>query len=151
MVPRFGRPVPEFCFMSNTTLDCIYNRFGHLLHDFNQPWLAPQHLAIFACKVHSKEVPLDNCCGCVDGTVRSVWKPGHKQRIIYNKHKRIHALKFQSIVPPIDLIANLLGSVEGCRRNSTMLTMSQIYSQPSKAVIQLFYKNNTTKLYQKFS
>ena len=42
MVPRFGRPVPELCLMSNATLDHIYNRFGRLLHDFNQPWLAPQ-------------------------------------------------------------------------------------------------------------
>ena len=72
MVPRFGRPVVELCLMLNATLDHIYNRFGRLLHDFNQPWLAPQQLEIFADKIHSKEAPLDNCWGFVDGTVRPV-------------------------------------------------------------------------------
>ena len=35
MIPRFGRSLPEFCLISNAT-DHIYNRFGRLLHDFNQ-------------------------------------------------------------------------------------------------------------------
>ena len=129
MVPRYGRPAPELCLMSNATLDHIYNRFGRLLHDFNQLWLAPQQLEIFANKIHSKEAPLDNCWGFVDGTVRPVCRPGHNQRIIYNGHKRIHALKFQSIVAPNGLIANLFGPVEGCRHDSAMLAMSQIYPQ----------------------
>ena len=55
--------------------------------------------------------------------------PGHNQRIIYNGHKHIHALKFQSIVAPNGLIANLFGPVEGCRHDSTMLAISQIYPQ----------------------
>ena len=113
--------------MSNATLDHIYDRFGRLLHDFNQQWLAPQQLEIFADKIHSKEAPLDNCWGFVDGTVRPACRPGHNQRIIYNGHKRIHALKFQSVVAPNGLIANLFGPVEGCRHDSAMLAMSQIY------------------------
>ena len=43
--------------MSNATLDHIYDRFGRLLHDFNQQWLVPQQLEIFADKIHSKEAP----------------------------------------------------------------------------------------------
>ena len=39
IVPRFGRPAPELCLMSNGTLDSIYNRVGRLLLDFNQSWL----------------------------------------------------------------------------------------------------------------
>ena len=41
----------------------------------------------------------------------------------------IHALKFQSIVAPNGLIANLFGPVEGCRHDSAMLAMSQTYPQ----------------------
>ena len=118
-----GRPVPELCLISNATLDHICNRFGPLLHNCNQPWLAPQQLEIFADKIHNKEAPLDNCWGFVDGTVRPVCRPGHNQRIIYNDHKRIHALKFQSIVAPNGLITNLLDQVEGCRHDSAMLAM----------------------------
>ena len=55
---------------------------------------------------------------------------GHNQRIIYNGHKPIHALKSQSYVAPDGLIANLLGPVEGCRHDSAIiLLMSQIYPQ----------------------
>ena len=60
MVPRFGRPVPELCLMSNAILDHIYNRFRSLLYDFNQPWLAHEELEIFASKFYSKEAPLGN-------------------------------------------------------------------------------------------
>ena len=70
--------VPELCLMSIATLDHICNRFGRLLHDFNQPWLAPQQLEIFADKIHNKEPSLDNCSGFVDGTVRPVCRPGHR-------------------------------------------------------------------------
>ena len=89
MVPRFRRPVPELCLISNVTLDHIYNRFGRLLNDFNQPWLTPQQLEIFPGKIHSKEAPLDNSWGFVDGTLRPVCRPGHNHRITYNGHKRI--------------------------------------------------------------
>ena len=38
--------------------------------------------------------------------------PGEKQRVVYNGHKRVHALKFQSVaVLPNGLIANLYGLV----------------------------------------
>ena len=70
MAPRFGRPVPELCLMSNATLDHIYYRFGRLLYDFNQPWLE-----IFANKIHSKETTLGNCWGFVNGTVGPVCRP----------------------------------------------------------------------------
>ena len=40
---------------------------------------------------------------------------------MYNGHKRIHALKIQSIVLPNGLIGNLSGPFEGKRHGSTML------------------------------
>ena len=40
---------------------------------------------------------------------------------MYNSHKRVHAIKFQSVVIPNGLIANLSGPFEGRRHDSTML------------------------------
>ena len=121
MVPRFVRPVPGLCLMSNAILDHIYNRFRSLLYDFNQPWLAHEELEIFASKFHSKEAPLGNWLGFVDGTVGPACTPGHNQRIIYNGHERTQ------IVAPNCLIANLFGPVEGCIHDSAMLQMAKIY------------------------
>ena len=34
---------------------------------------------------------------------------GENQRVVYNGHKRVHSLKFQSVVLPNGLIGNLAG------------------------------------------
>ena len=52
--------------------------------------------------------------GFMDGTVRLIARPGEHQRVLYNGHKRMHALKFQSVVAPNGMmIANLYGPVGG--------------------------------------
>ena len=43
---------------------------------------------------------------------------------MYNGHKKVHAIKFQSVVAPNGLVANLYGPVEGKRHDSGMLAMS---------------------------
>ena len=57
--------------------------------------------------VYDKGTPLDNLWGFVDGTVGAISRPGIHQRVLYNGHKRYHALKFQSVVAPNGLVANL--------------------------------------------
>ena len=47
-----------------------------------------------------------------------------KSRNLYNGHKNVHAIKFQSVVAPNGLVANLYGPVEGKRHDSGMLAMS---------------------------
>ena len=79
--------------------------------------------------VYGQGAPLDNCWGFVDGTVRSVGRPGIHQRVLYNGHKRYHALKFQSVVAPNGLIANLYEPVEGKRHDSGMLVDSDLLNQ----------------------
>ena len=49
--------------------------------------------------------------------------------MIYNGHKRVHAIKFQAIVTPNGLIANLFGPVEGRRHDSGMLADSGLLPQ----------------------
>jgi len=52
-----------------------------------------------------------DCFGFVDGTVRPISRPDERQRIVYNGHKRVHALKFQSLSLLNGLIGNLYGPV----------------------------------------
>ena len=87
-----------------------------------------------ACTVDIKVAPYmlgiaGDCWGFMDGTVRPICRPGKNQRVVYNGRKRIDALKFQSVVAPIGLIANLYGPVEGRRHNSTVLAMSGLLHQ----------------------
>ena len=129
MIPRYGRPVPQFSMISNEILNRIYDNFHNLLNTMNQPWLNPQCLETFCDAIHGKGSALDNCWGFVDGTVRPICRPGQMQRILYNGHKKVHSIKFQSVAAPNGLIANLYGPVEGVRHDSAMLAQSGFYAQ----------------------
>ena len=48
---------------------------------------------------------------------------------MYNGHKKVHSIKFQSIATPNGLIANFYGLVEGKRHDSAMLAQSQVLNQ----------------------
>ena len=56
----------------NEMISLIFARHGHLLTDFNKPWLSPANLETFAGAVYRKGAALENCWGFVDGTVRPV-------------------------------------------------------------------------------
>lgn len=53
--------------------------------------------------------------------MRPICRPGEKQRVVYNGHKRVHALKFQSVALLNGLIANIYGPVEGRRHDAGIL------------------------------
>ena len=129
LVPRFGRPVPQLCVITNLVVNYLYENSAELSHDLRQPWLSQQHLQMHADAIHYKGAALDNCWGFVEGTVRPICRPQEYQRMVYNGHKRVHALKFQSVVTPNDLIANLFSPVEGGRYDSGMLAMSDLLPQ----------------------
>ena len=61
--------------------------------------------------------------------MRPICRPKRNQRVVYNGHKRVHALKYQSVVAPNGLIAHLYGPVEGRRHDSGMLAMSGLLPQ----------------------
>ena len=71
----------------------------------------PRLISNYARSVHAKGAALQNCFGFVDGTVRPIARPDEHQRMMYNGHKRVHAIKFQSVALPNGLIANLYGPV----------------------------------------
>ena len=73
-------------------------------------------------ELHSKTVQFK------DETVRPVRKADENQRILYNRHKRVHGIKFQSVVAPNGLIASLFGPVEGRGVDSGLLKELLHYS-----------------------
>ena len=129
MVSKFGRAASQLSMICAYMTNLVYDLHNHRLRDLQQPWLAPIHLEEFANAIHDAGSPLTNCWGFIDGTVRPICRPGELQRVVYNGHKRVHALKFQSIATPNGLVANLFGPVEGRRHDSGMLTDSMLYPQ----------------------
>ena len=89
----------------------------------------PETLRHFAAAIHDEGAPLENCWGFIDGTVRPLCKPDQNQRILYNGHKRVHGIKFQSVVAPSVLIASLFGPVEGRRHDSVLLADSGLLEE----------------------
>ena len=85
----------------------IYFHHHHLLTSWDQHILQPQKLGEYSAAIQRKGAPLDNCFRFIDGTVRAISIPNRKLRVMYNEHKRVHCIKFQSIVVPNGLIANL--------------------------------------------
>ena len=129
MVPKFARPVAQLCMASNLVMDYLYTHWHHLLSTLNLPWLSPDNLERFANAVYQNSGALQNCFGFVDGTVRPVARPDQNQRVLYNGHKKVHSIKFQSVAVPSGLVANLFGPMEGKRHDSSMLAESNLYNQ----------------------
>ena len=98
----------------NTVIDFIFENHGCRITEWNHTILNYNALQTYADAVYDKGAALDNCFGFVDGTVRPICRLNTNQRVIYNGHKRVHALNFQSIAIPNGLIANLCGPVGKC-------------------------------------
>ena len=78
-------------------------------------------MTIFCNRIHERGALLTNCWGFVDGTVRPISRPERNPRVLYNGHKKVHGVKFESVAAPNELTANLFGTVEGRRHDSAIL------------------------------
>ena len=76
LIPRFSKPEPQLCMIANQTMNIIYDTWHHLFTTFEQPWLDHPKLESFAEAIHLKGAALRNCWGFIDGTVRSISRPG---------------------------------------------------------------------------
>ena len=94
---------PVLSMVTNKVLDFIYDTHGRRIKEWNHDLLRPASLQTYADAVYAKGAAHENCFGFVDGTVR----------VVYNGHKRVHALKFQSVALPNGIIANMYGPVGG--------------------------------------
>ena len=110
--------VPVLSMITNQTIDYVYNVRGNRVLNWNHDVHSPVNLQTYVDALTARGAPLPNCFGFIDGTVRPISRPGEHQRLLYNGHKSVHALKFQSIALPNGLIGNLCGPV-GKLQNST--------------------------------
>lgn len=101
-------------------LEFVHRSHHHCLETWNQPFLLPQVLEHYAQIIHERGAPLQNCFGFVDWMLCRIVRPQNNQRVVCNGHKRLHAIKLQSVVIPNGLIANLARPFEGRRHDSTM-------------------------------
>ena len=111
MTPIFGRFVPELSMISNEVVDWMYTTHGYKITQWNHDLLNPAALNQYADAISNQEAALDNCFGFIDGTVHPISRTDANQRIVYNGHKRVHVLKFQSVAVPNGFIEHLYGPV----------------------------------------
>ena len=111
MIHRFGRAVPEISMITTRFEKWIYDHHHSKLTEWNDLLLSRDKLQLYADAVAGKGAALSNCFGFVDGMVRPICRPGENQKVVYNGHKRVHALKFQSVTLPNGLVANLYGPI----------------------------------------
>ena len=107
MIQLLARPIPQLSIICNQMTNLIYENWNHLLSNLNQPWLSPQCLQGFCNTIRQKGAALSNCWAFVDGTVRPISRLNESQKILYNGHKKIHGIKFQSVVAPNGLRSSL--------------------------------------------
>ncbi|KAH9119074.1 hypothetical protein LEN26_011803 [Aphanomyces euteiches] len=163
---QFGRSKPVLCRIFQFILSTLYEKYKEkIMFDTKimQEYAASSMTAI------SKRSRIQlRCMGFVDGTVRPIARPTLFQRQAYNGHKRVHALKFQSIVMTNRLIVSLNGPIEGRRHDVALLRESKlgekmlaagidavIYGDPAYPVLNwlvgLYKSANTTARQKEFN
>ena len=126
---RYVDLMPQLYMIANTTMGIIYYTWHYLFTTFEQPWLDRPQWEGFTEAIHQKGTALSNFRGFIDGIVRPM----------YNGHKKVHSIKFQSIIAPNGLIANLFGPMEGKQRDSAILAQSQNHSFHSSGNVLCIY------------
>ena len=81
----------------NIVLNYIFDLHHHRITTWNNSILNPFAIQQYSDVVSDKGAALNTCFGFVDGTVRPICRPGEHPRLVYNGHKRVHALKFQAV------------------------------------------------------
>lgn len=125
LVPVFGRSNSMLSRIFNHVLNDLYERFNHKLTDIKHTYV---DLATLSTIVGNK-APLKNCIGFIDGTVRPICRPGVNQEVSFNGHKRVHAIKFQSVIFSDGIIACMHGPYEGRRHDAFLLAESPLLEQ----------------------
>ena len=126
----FGRHPSEISLIFNATLQMVYQNKIHLLENVNNLyWMQVDYLSQYARAVSDKGAALDTCIGFMDGTARPIARLTENQRVTFSGHKRVHCLKFQSLMLPNGLIGHMFGPMEGRRHDAILLRESNILGQ----------------------
>lgn len=119
----FGLGRPQLSICVNQVCQTIFDNWSHLLR-FDDSRFSLDRLLAYSAAISASGCPLGGCIGFIDGTLRPMCRPVRGQRAAYNGHKRVHGIKFQSVVTPDGIISHLNGPYEGTRHDSAILTES---------------------------
>ena len=107
----------------------VYNTFPHLRDNRSletYAFLFPHFAARIKCGGRKGPVPLKNCVGYLDGSNQYCSKPGEHQELLYNGHKRRHAVKWQGLQLPNGIMPMPFGPLNGRHHDSFMLNKSGV-------------------------
>ncbi|GMG15158.1 unnamed protein product [Phytophthora fragariaefolia] len=133
---EFGQSPATYTRICRHVVDLLYSAHKDLLY-FNRH-VVYRRIERYCEVIKDKGAPLACCWAFVDGTKQYVARPSARrnpafkfknlQRDVYNGHPRRHCLNWQAITTPDGIIVSIFGPVEGRRHDSTMLSMSGIWS-----------------------
>lgn len=72
---------------------------------------------------------MNNCWGFIDGTVRPICRPSQNQREYYSGYKKVHCVKYQSLLCPDGIVINLKGAYPGRQHDAGIFRESRIYEE----------------------
>ena len=125
----FGRAPSDISRTVNFVLCHIYDNFGQILETLDHQFLSIPNLQLLAQSVRNKGSPFEHCWGFIDGTVMQICRPKEHQRQLYSGHKRVHCLKFQSVMCPNGIISSFMGPYIGRRHDAGMFHESMLLRQ----------------------
>jgi nuclease HARBI1 len=133
MQERFRRSEKELSEIGLYVLKFLYLRFGkHLQKPCFE--ILRTRASEYAEGIIRKGSPLRNCIGFIDGTLRPICRPMLCQESCYNGHKRKHCVKFQSLITPDGLFAQLYGPIEGRRHDLFLLHSSSLIDDMKREI-----------------
>jgi hypothetical protein len=129
LVALFGRDHTQLSRVCNTMVSLIYDRWHHLLQHRLHRWVPDFERFCTAVQAKTGIAAGDLIIGFVDGTFRPNCKPGGHddiQREVFSGHKRQHGLKFQGVMLPNGMLADVHGPYSGIRCYSLASAISSI-------------------------
>ncbi|KAJ3622557.1 hypothetical protein MTP99_003060 [Tenebrio molitor] len=114
----------------------IVENHGHLLENLNaHQWLNRNRYQLYAQSIVNMGGAIQNCWGFIDGTVRPICRPSNNQDEYYSGHKRLHCVKYQSVLTPDGLIVNLKGAFPGRRHDAGIFRETNLYEELEQNVL----------------
>ena len=128
LVPMFGRHLMELSVIFNVMLNEVYRKHQDKLQSVQQAWVNYEE---FAEAISAKGAVLHNVWGFIDGTQGRLCRPNVGQESVFNGHKCIHSLKYQSVICPNGMIVHFFGPIEGRQHDSAVYYLSGLDDQIS--------------------
>lgn len=123
----FGKHGPQLSIIFREALGIFMRENGNLLDSAIPATFMSDRASRYASSILTRNGCLNNVVAFIDGTVIGVARPGGNfvmQLVLYNGHKRKHAIKFQAVTTPDGLCIHLHGPEVGRRHDMYLYACS---------------------------